>query len=66
MPKSWNEKLVAILFILGACLWFSYSVNTIGAIIKEINQNRVERSRKIRVINRYMHQRSIPYTLQYK
>jgi len=55
VPKTWNEKLISIFFILGACLWFSYSVNTIGMIIKEINQNKVESSRKIRIINRYMH-----------
>ncbi|CAD8093943.1 unnamed protein product [Paramecium primaurelia] len=66
VPKSWNEKIIAIFFILSACLWFSYSINTIGTIIKEINLNLVERSKKIRVINRYMHQRNIPYSLQYK
>lgn len=37
VPKSANEKIVAIFFIMGACLWFSYSVNTIGIIIKDIN-----------------------------
>ncbi|CAK60746.1 unnamed protein product (macronuclear) [Paramecium tetraurelia] len=66
VPKSSNEKIVAIFFIMGACLWFSYSVNTIGIIIKEINQNMVERIKKIRVINRYMHKRNIPYGLQYR
>ncbi|CAK58155.1 unnamed protein product (macronuclear) [Paramecium tetraurelia] len=66
VPKSSNEKIVAIFFIMGACLWFSYSVNTIGIIIKEINQNMVERIKKIRVINRYMHKRRIPYGLQYR
>ncbi|CAD8070698.1 unnamed protein product [Paramecium sonneborni] len=66
VPKSWNEKIIAIFFILSACLWFSYSINAIGTIIKEINLNFVERSKKIRVINRYMHQRNIPYSLQYK
>ncbi|CAD8111551.1 unnamed protein product [Paramecium sonneborni] len=66
VPKSYNEKIVAIFFIMGACLWFSYSVNTIGIIIKEINQNMVERIKKIRVINRYMHKRNIPYGLQYR
>ncbi|CAD8179143.1 unnamed protein product [Paramecium pentaurelia] len=66
VPKCSNEKIVAIFFIMGACLWFSYSVNTIGIIIKEINQNMVERIKKIRVINRYMHKRKIPYGLQYR
>lgn len=37
VPKTWNEKIVAIFFILSACLWFSYSINAIGTIIKEIN-----------------------------
>ncbi|CAK61356.1 unnamed protein product (macronuclear) [Paramecium tetraurelia] len=66
IPKTWNEKIVAIFFILSACLWFSYSINAIGTIIKEINQHFMERSRKIRVINRYMHQRNIPFSLQYR
>ena len=55
VPKTWNEKIIAIFFILSACLWFSYSINAIGTIIKEINLNLVERRKKIRVINRYMH-----------
>lgn len=63
VPKTWNEKLLAIMFVMLACLWFSYSVNTIGTIIKEITQNKVERSKKIRIINRYMHRRNIPYGL---
>ncbi|CAD8109279.1 unnamed protein product [Paramecium sonneborni] len=66
VPKTWNEKIVAIFFILSACLWFSYSINAIGTIIKEINLHFMERSKKIRVINRYMHQRNIPFSLQYR
>lgn len=66
VPKTPNEKILAIIFIMGACLWFSYSVNTIGNIIKDINQNMVERIRRIRVINRYMHKRNIPFGLQYR
>lgn len=30
VPQNQIEKLVSILFILIACLWYSYAVNTIG------------------------------------
>lgn len=39
VPKSPTEKIVTIIFILGACLWFSYSVNFIGGIMNDITQN---------------------------
>lgn len=63
VPRTWNEKIISIFFIMSACLWFSYSINKIGIIIKDINLNSTERSKKIRVINRYMHQRKIPFSL---
>ncbi|CAK79092.1 unnamed protein product (macronuclear) [Paramecium tetraurelia] len=66
VPKNSIEKIVAIIFILGACLWFSYSVNFIGAIMNDITQNQVERSQKLRVINKYMTQRQIPFSLQHQ
>jgi hypothetical protein len=55
--------MVAIIFILGACLWYSYAVNTIGYIIEEISANSVKRGIKIRVINAYMSRRKVPYSL---
>jgi len=36
VPQNQTEKITTILFILGACLWYSYAVNTIGQIIEEI------------------------------
>ena len=45
VPKNSIEKIIAIIFILGACiynykcylgLWFSYSINFIGAIMNDI------------------------------
>ncbi|CAD8200400.1 unnamed protein product [Paramecium pentaurelia] len=66
VPKNSIEKIVTIIFILGACLWFSYSVNFIGTIMNDITQNQVERSQKMRVINKYMTQRQIPFSLQHQ
>ncbi|CAD8200979.1 unnamed protein product [Paramecium pentaurelia] len=66
VPKNSIEKIITIIFILGACLWFSYSVNFIGGIINDITQNQVERNRKMRVINKYMDQRKIPFNLKHK
>ncbi|CAD8070708.1 unnamed protein product [Paramecium sonneborni] len=66
VPKNSIEKIIAIIFILGACLWFSYSINFIGGIMNDITQNQVERSQKLRVINKYMTQRKIPFSLQHK
>ncbi|CAD8200380.1 unnamed protein product [Paramecium pentaurelia] len=66
VPKNSIEKIVTIIFILGACLWFSYSVNFIGQIINDITQNQVERNRKMRVINKYMDQRKIPFNMKHK
>ncbi|CAD8116581.1 unnamed protein product [Paramecium sonneborni] len=66
VPKNSIEKIVTIIFILGACLWFSYSVNFIGTIMNDITQNQVERSQKMRVINKYMTQRKIPFNLQHQ
>ncbi|CAD8070740.1 unnamed protein product [Paramecium sonneborni] len=66
VPKNSIEKIITIIFILGACLWFSYSINFIGSIIDDITQNQVERNRKMRVINKYMDQRKIPFNLKHK
>ncbi|CAD8198652.1 unnamed protein product [Paramecium pentaurelia] len=66
VPKNSIEKIVTIIFILGACLWFSYSINFIGSIMNDITQNQVERSQKMRVINKYMTQRKIPFSLQHQ
>ncbi|CAD8116561.1 unnamed protein product [Paramecium sonneborni] len=66
VPKNSIEKIVTIIFILGACLWFSYSVNFIGGIIDDIFQNQIERNRKMRVINKYMDQRKIPFNMKHK
>ncbi|CAD8097569.1 unnamed protein product [Paramecium sonneborni] len=66
VPKNSTEKIVTIIFILGACLWFSYSVNFIGGIMNDITQNQVERNQKMRVINKYMNKRNIPYALQHQ
>ncbi|CAD8086638.1 unnamed protein product [Paramecium primaurelia] len=66
VPKNSTEKIVTIIFILGACLWFSYSINFIGGIINDITQNQVERNQKMRVINKYMNKRNIPFALQHQ
>ncbi|CAD8200745.1 unnamed protein product [Paramecium octaurelia] len=66
VPKNAIEKIVTMVFVLGACLWVSYSVNFIGSIIDDITQNQVERNRRMRVINKYMNQRKIPYSLQHQ
>ncbi|CAD8090681.1 unnamed protein product [Paramecium sonneborni] len=66
VPKNSIEKIITIIFILWACLWFSYSINFIGGIINDITQNQVERNRKMRVINKYMDQRKIPFNLKHK
>ncbi|CAK61372.1 unnamed protein product (macronuclear) [Paramecium tetraurelia] len=66
VPQNQIEKIVTIIFILCACLWFSYSVNFIGGIIDDITQNQVERNKKMRVINKYMREREIPFALQYQ
>ncbi|CAD8187429.1 unnamed protein product [Paramecium pentaurelia] len=66
VPKNVIEKIVTMVFVLGACLWVSYSVNFIGSIIDDITQNQVERNRRMRVINKYMNQRKIPYSLQHQ
>ncbi|CAD8105660.1 unnamed protein product [Paramecium sonneborni] len=66
VPKNPSEKIVTIIFILGACLWFSYSVNFIGGIMNDITQNQVERNQKMRVINKYMSKRNIPFALQHQ
>ncbi|CAD8115513.1 unnamed protein product [Paramecium sonneborni] len=66
VPKNAIEKIVTMVFVLGACLWVSYSVNFIGSIIEDITQNQVERNRRMRVINKYMDQRKIPYSLQHQ
>lgn len=39
VPKTSQEKVLTIFFILGACLWFSYSINFIGSIIDDITEN---------------------------
>ncbi|TNV74067.1 hypothetical protein FGO68_gene10478 [Halteria grandinella] len=66
VPINSIEKIITIIFILCACLWFSYSINFIGGIINDITQNQVERNQKMRVINKYMNERAIPYALQYQ
>ncbi|CAD8103191.1 unnamed protein product [Paramecium sonneborni] len=66
VPKNAIEKIITMLFVLGACLWVSLSVNFIGSIIDDITQNQVERNRKMRVINKYMNQRKIPFNLQHQ
>ena len=78
VPKTSQEKVLTIFFILGACiyffnfnlfflkgLWFSYSINFIGSIIDDITENQRERNRRMRVINKYFSKRAIPYSLQY-
>ncbi|CAD8147432.1 unnamed protein product [Paramecium pentaurelia] len=66
VPQNQIEKLVSILFILIACLWYSYAVNTIGQIINELTYNSEKRRQRIRVINGYMNKRKVPYSLQFK
>ncbi|KAM3131944.1 hypothetical protein pb186bvf_015957 [Paramecium bursaria] len=66
VPKTSQEKVLTIFFILGACLWFSYSINFIGSIIDDITENQRERNRRMRVINKYFSKRAIPYSLQYQ
>jgi hypothetical protein len=36
VPVNSIEKIITIIFILCACLWFSYSINFIGGIINDI------------------------------
>ncbi|KAM3146296.1 hypothetical protein pb186bvf_001641 [Paramecium bursaria] len=66
LPYNSAEKISTCVFIIGACLWFSYSINFIGSIISDITQNKVERDRKMRVMNKYFQKRFIPYQLQYQ
>ncbi|KAM3142009.1 hypothetical protein pb186bvf_005882 [Paramecium bursaria] len=66
VPKSSQEKILIILYIIGGSLWFSYSINFIGSIIDDITENQRERNRRMRVINKYFSKRAIPYSLQYQ
>ena len=74
LPYNSAEKIVTCLFIIFSCnkfikliiaLWYSYTINFIGSIINDITQNKGERDKKIRIINKYFEKHDVPVTLQY-
>ncbi|KAM3146298.1 hypothetical protein pb186bvf_001643 [Paramecium bursaria] len=66
LPYNSAEKIVTCLFIIFSSLWYSYSINFIGSIINDITQNKGERDKKIRIINKYFEKHDVPVTLQYQ
>jgi hypothetical protein len=63
VPTSPLEKIVSVLFMMFACIQLSYSVNTVGDLINQLQTLSDESRRRLRIINNYMNNKKISFGL---
>jgi hypothetical protein len=62
--KSPIEALYVSCALLISCGFFSYTFGLIGMLIKDLNEQDVEFTQEMRVLNRYFNEKKIPYEVQ--
>lgn len=65
LPITAIEKTVCVILMLVSCGIFAYSMNTIGNILENFNQEEMEISQKMEVINTYMSKKNVNKQMQY-
>lgn len=62
-PVSFEERIIAILYMMICSIQLSYSVSTVGAILDKISAYEEEKMKKVHTINTYMQNKKIGYEL---
>jgi len=65
LPITAIEKTVCVILMLVSCGIFAYSMNTIGNILENFNQEEMEIAQKMEVINTYMSKKNVNKQMQY-
>jgi hyperpolarization activated cyclic nucleotide-gated potassium channel 2 len=65
-PQTPVERLLGIFFLLIACIIFSFTLNTIGAALQQLEDKKQEYNRKMKDVNVYMKRVKLPLHMQNK
>jgi hypothetical protein len=65
LPITPIEKTLCVILMLVSCGIFAYSMNTIGHILENFNQEELIISKKMHTINTYMSNKNVSKRMQY-
>ncbi|KAL4436275.1 hypothetical protein ABPG74_015866 [Tetrahymena malaccensis] len=66
VPVNYIEILIAIIIMLISCGIFAYALNQIGIIFEELQSQSRQSQKYFMILNNYMEQRNISFSLQYQ
>jgi hypothetical protein len=66
IPKSSSEKLYSMFSMIVACIFFAYTIGSIGGTISKQTAEESRYREKSIAINRYMKRHTLPYDLQFR
>ncbi|EAR84834.2 cation channel family protein (macronuclear) [Tetrahymena thermophila SB210] len=66
VPVNYIEILITIIIMLISCGIFAYALNQIGIIFEELQSQSRQSQKYFMILNNYMEQRNISFSLQYQ